>query len=541
MADALDATEPGASKKNIVELTREQRQIIYDDAKRQSLSVLYHLQNFVHERAPDKTNSFRHFHLSGEFGTPDNLPPKPYIREALRLKAMYMMREQDGRNRDGKDKTTAKERFSHVMYEDGLFAWQFHYDYHNTGRAYLVDEGESGPWIDYEKEGRHTRNVSDRSWFPLRSLIPEKMDGLLGAQKNLGYSSIVCAAIRLHDHGVHVGQAAGATAALALSKNKKPRDMAYERASIEAIRGALCGETEGAVPLLVWPWRDLPADHPAFAAINRLASLGALPLDPREVDFKPDEPAKNEWIEAVREISAGVFEGELPSVEFALPPTRGEFCVAWWGVVRELPLRPFQRQSDTDADGDGIADADDALLFTPNAPIVWEIEVVPAEPHEDGLPPEPTAGVSEPIQINFCGARSEPVDAFQADHGRVFDAARGFGWGRDLTANVRQRNDPKDSLKNAFVFTRGSDQWEHGVENGEWKVTVCVGDGGHEQRGQRVKAEGVIVIDQVDTAEGRFWEASAVVNVKDGRLTLDLGPQGPGENTCLNWVRLERL
>ena len=59
--------------------------------------------------------------------------------------------------------------------------------------------------------------------------------------------------------------------------------------------------------------------------------------------------------------------------------------------------------------------------------------------------------------------------------------------------------------------------------------------------GQRVAAEGVTVIDQVDTAAGRFWEASAIVNVKDGLLTLDLGPQGPGENTCINWVRLERL
>ena len=48
VADALEATEPGAAEKNIVEMTRRQRQIVFDDAKRQSLSVLYHLQNFVH-------------------------------------------------------------------------------------------------------------------------------------------------------------------------------------------------------------------------------------------------------------------------------------------------------------------------------------------------------------------------------------------------------------------------------------------------------------------------------------------------------------
>jgi len=94
--DALEANEPGASQKNIVTMSRRQRQIIFDDAKQHTLGVLYHLQTFVHDRVVDKAHSFRRFHLSGEFETPDELPPKPYIRESLRLKAMYMMREQDG-------------------------------------------------------------------------------------------------------------------------------------------------------------------------------------------------------------------------------------------------------------------------------------------------------------------------------------------------------------------------------------------------------------------------------------------------------------
>ncbi len=216
VVDALEATEPGASQKNIVEMTRTQRQIVFDDAKQHARGVLYHLQNFVHESATDRTHSFRKFHLSQEFGTPDHLPPKPYIREGLRLRAMYMMREQDGRNRDGVTKQDARPRFSHVRYPDGLFAWQFHYDFHRTGRTYLTDEGPSGPWIDYHKPNRHTNFISDRCTFPLRSLIPETMDGLLGAQGNLGFSSIVSAAIRLHDQRIHVGQAAGATAAVSL-------------------------------------------------------------------------------------------------------------------------------------------------------------------------------------------------------------------------------------------------------------------------------------------------------------------------------------
>jgi hypothetical protein len=80
------------------------------------------------------------------------------------------------------------------MYPDGVFAWQFHYDFHDTGRAYLKSEGDSGPWTHYGKPGRDIHHLSERSVFPLRSLIPVKMDGLIGAQGNVGFSSIVSSA-----------------------------------------------------------------------------------------------------------------------------------------------------------------------------------------------------------------------------------------------------------------------------------------------------------------------------------------------------------
>src|SRR5690606_16762394 len=137
VADRLEALEPGASRKNIVLMSREQRQIIVEDAKAHSLGLLHHLQSYVHERAKDTASSLRKYQLSREFGTDDHLAPKPYIREGLRLKALYMMREQDGLNTDGKNKNEAREAFARVMYPDGVFCWQFHYDFHDTGRAYL--------------------------------------------------------------------------------------------------------------------------------------------------------------------------------------------------------------------------------------------------------------------------------------------------------------------------------------------------------------------------------------------------------------------
>ena len=548
VVDALEATEPGASEKNIVLMTREQRQIVYDDSKRHSLSVLFHLQNFVHERANQHANSFRRFHLSDEFETADKLPPKPYIREGLRLKAMYVMREQDGRNRDGATKTAARERMSRVLYPDGVACWQFHYDFHRTGRAYLRDEGNSGPWVDFEKPGRHTHHVSDRSVFPLRSLIPEKMDGLLGAQKNVGFSSIVCAAIRLHDQCVAIGEAAGVAAVVALRNDIQPRAIPYDRIRLEEVRHGLCGEQDDSTPLQLWPFRDLPADHSAFISINRLAARGMLPQEPTDVDFEPNSPATAEWLADVRTASqTNIAADELP----ALPTselTRGEFCIAWWNAVKDLPLVPYQRLSHTDADNDGIPDRDDPIPFTPAEPVVWEIErppVVPPRADQDGLPDEfadPNLANNSAIRrFNFTGKGSKAVPGYQNDTGLPFETNRGFGWTQEISKNNRRRSFYPEEIRDTFLFTRDIANWECQVPNGKWLVTVCNGDSGHEQTGHQVSFEGKVAVNNVPTAAGHFAETTVTVEVFDGRLTMELGPQLAGSNTCVNWLRIVPL
>lgn len=544
VVDALEATEPGASEKNIVLMTREQRQIVLDDAKRHSLGVLYHLQNFVHERAAEKENSFRKFHLSREFGTPDDLPPKPYIREGLRLKAMYMMREQDGRNRDSETKTGARPRFAHVMYEDGLFAWQFHYDFHRTGRTYLTDEGASGPWIDYHKPNRHTQFLSDRCVFPLRSLVPESMDGLLGAQGNVGNSSIVSAALRLHDQRVHVGQAAGAVAAVALEQGVKPREMPYDFELLEAVRANLCGELKGAVPLLVWPFRDLAASHPQFAAINLTFARGTFQVEPRAVDFEPDAPSTEAWLKSVRRGKSSWKTAEVWMVAGAASATRGDVCLTLWNDFKSPSPFPgvptkFPRKSAHDADGDGILDRDDALYLTPNEPIVFKVGDFERDPSNDGEPDSATLAKGARF-FNFCGAGVTLAKGETGDHGQIFTEKRGHGWRRDLSRNNRRR-DALKGARDSFLFTRERDVWECAVENGRYRVTLCVGDSGHEQAGQAAAVEGVAVFDDVFTVAGQFAEKTVEVVVSDGRLTLEIGSGKSGSNTCVNWLLLERV
>lgn len=357
VVEALEADEAGASKKNLVEMTRRQRQIVFDDAKQHSLGMLYHLQNTVHERMDDRKHSFRRFRLSDEFGTPDHLPPKPYLRESLRMKAMYMMREQDTVARGG-------DRFADVMYYDGVACWQFVYDFHPTGRMFLPDEGSDGPWQSYIKPGRSWTTLSDRALLPLRCLVPIRLDGLLGAQRNLGCSSIVSSAFRLHPHTLATGQAAGAAAAVCLRNEVQPRELPVSLTLLNEVRTALCVRLDGGEPMLLWPFRDVAPEHSAFEAINLLAVRQALPLAPTDVNFRPDDPAEPAWRQGVveRSLRTKALDDPAPAAP-AGEMTRGEFARRWWGKIAELPERELSRAAAEDADRDGVADVDDAAPF----------------------------------------------------------------------------------------------------------------------------------------------------------------------------------
>lgn len=60
---------------------------------------------------------------------------------------------------------------------------------------------------------------------PLRSFIPESLDGFLVAEKNLSQSRLVNGATRLQPSTMINGQAAGNIAALAVKRNCQPRDL----------------------------------------------------------------------------------------------------------------------------------------------------------------------------------------------------------------------------------------------------------------------------------------------------------------------------
>jgi len=279
VVDALEKTEPGASKKNIVDLTPAQRRIIFADAKGHALDLLHHLQTKVHDRVGDFPQSFRYMKLTDEFGTPDQLPPKPYVREGLRLEALTMLSETDIRA------ASREPKWARVLPTDSILGFQFNIDFHPTRRKFLTED-RNGPWQYVQTPSRGWHTDTDRAVFPLRGLVPVEMNGLLGAGKNIGVSSVVQSALRLHNQMMLIGQASGTLAWMSLRDEKQPRAVSASMASVRELQ-QLIVRGHGGPGVLIWPWQDVQPDDLHFEAANLLAVRRIWVPEAEGVYFQP--------------------------------------------------------------------------------------------------------------------------------------------------------------------------------------------------------------------------------------------------------------
>ncbi len=521
VADKLEASEIGASRKNLVALTAQQREIVFQDARQHSLKYYYHLQ----QRFP----KFRRMALSAEFGTRDQLPPKPYIRESLRLVALHIVREQEVLG------FGSRSDYASTMFPDAVFSWQFELDFHPTKRVWTTDQKENGPWeADFRGNRRFGRGGTGRCVFPLRALVPDGIGGLLAAQKNLGYTSIVGSSCRLHDQSIHAGQASGAIAAVSLRHEEKPSELAFQPERLAEIWSALLTPKTGS-PLVIWPFADLDPHDSGFAAIQQLALRRVLNLGPSDTKFEPDKPATGKWLSEILQVvrKAGYTMPVLNSEK--QPATRREVAVQIWNHLKDQPIPKLPRLQQHDADGDGILDANDPLPFTPGV-VSWKLD-----PRKDGLPDQKPPFAQGVRAFNFTSAKGPKAVGFQNDIGAPYQETKGFGWKGDLMENTRLRQADQEPLRDGFVFTRKQDVWECKVSNGKWRATICLGDAAHEQPGQHLSIENKVIVKDLETRSGTFHEVQTEIEIRDGFLTLTLGNPKGGSNTCINWVILEPL
>lgn len=303
VVDELEKLAVGASKKNIVDMTTRERDVVFADAKRRSMEYFRFLQS--------QSPHFAALELTDEFGTADRLPWKPYIREGLRLEALYMMKEQDL-----KEQRQDRLGWARFMPEDNVFGFQFNIDFHPTRRAFLA--GPDGPWKVEHTENRNWSTHTDRGGFPYRSLVPLEMDGLLGAGRSLGVSSIVSSAIRLHGQTMMAGQAAATAAAIAVRDKLEPRALVGDKTRLQELQLTLVRGVEGKPGVILWPYHDLTPDHRHFEAANMLAVRGVLPGLEDSLDFEAWRPVnRGEMYQALLRarlpFTAGRGEGNRPA------------------------------------------------------------------------------------------------------------------------------------------------------------------------------------------------------------------------------------
>ncbi|MBZ0198226.1 MAG: FAD-dependent oxidoreductase [Ignavibacteriaceae bacterium] len=199
-----------------------------------------------------------------EFPTPDFLPFIPYIRESRRMKGEYLMVE--------KDVIPDAGSFRPPLMKDGIAVGDYFLDHHHS--SFFKEPGKR---LDEKLPANAPFQIS------YRSLIPQKVDGFIAAEKSISVSHIVNGCSRLQPVVMLIGQAAGAAAALSVKNNVEPRNLNIDELQNELLIAGC----------QLYPYKDIYNTHPAFEAIQCLALKGLI-IDESDFEFKPDSIVTSE-------------------------------------------------------------------------------------------------------------------------------------------------------------------------------------------------------------------------------------------------------
>ena len=171
-------------------------------AKQLSLSLVYWLQTEVPR--PDGGQGWPGLRLRGDvMGSGDGLAKYPYVREARRIKALFtVMEEHVGKE----NRMLASGASKAADFYDSVGIGYYHIDLHpsSAGNNYI-----DFPSLPFQ--------------IPLGALIPQRIDNLLPANKNIGTTHITNGCYRLHPVEWSIGEAVGLLTAYAKQKKTTPR------------------------------------------------------------------------------------------------------------------------------------------------------------------------------------------------------------------------------------------------------------------------------------------------------------------------------
>ncbi|MHC1738182.1 MAG: FAD-dependent oxidoreductase [Ignavibacteriaceae bacterium] len=190
-----------------------------------------------------------------EYPTEDNLPFIPYVRESRRVKGIKLMVEDDV--------IPTKGSYRPPPVKSSIAVGDYFLDHHHS-KAFLPP-GE-----------RLEENYPDNAPFqvPFEVLIPEKVDGLVVAEKSISVTHIVNGCTRLQPVVMLIGQAAGVIAALSAKEGKEAREVSVEEVQEILLKGGC----------QLFPYKDLFNTDPKFEEIQKKALSGEF-VDNKEFKY----------------------------------------------------------------------------------------------------------------------------------------------------------------------------------------------------------------------------------------------------------------
>jgi hypothetical protein len=201
-------------------------------ARQLSLSLLYWMQT----EAPreDGGTGWPGLRLRRDVvGTEDGLAKYAYIRESRRIRAEFTVLEQHV-GTDARMELTrqSREEVQAEAFADSVGVGSYRIDLHPSSGGDNYIDVSSLPFQ-----------------IPLGALIPQRVENLLPACKNLGVTHITNGCFRLHPVEWNIGESAGALAAFCLDRQTSPRQVRNDEAILKAFQEML---TQQGVEI-AWP------------------------------------------------------------------------------------------------------------------------------------------------------------------------------------------------------------------------------------------------------------------------------------------------
>ena len=220
---------------NVVEMDEANRQSELVKAKEQTLRFIYFIQHQL---------GFKNLGLADdEFPTPDKLPLIPYHRESRRVKGLVRF-----------DVRHIAKPFDapSPLYRTGIAVGDYPIDHHHKKNIKAPQHLDFYPVPSFN--------------IPLGSLIPQRVSGLIIAEKSISVSNVVNGTTRLQAIALLIGQAAGTLAALSVQQNLDAQEVPVRKVQLGLLNSNA----------YIMPYYDVSLSHNHFIAAQKIGATGIL-------------------------------------------------------------------------------------------------------------------------------------------------------------------------------------------------------------------------------------------------------------------------